>query len=234
MKEYTGFISYGKTIGLVKKASICFDNQVRRCYCKTNPRFKTYGAKGIKIEYTKRQFIQWYLDNYKRRMKIPSVGRIDHSKNYKFDNIKFEELSDNSMERIVRCGSTKAPKMVNVFRYGKFIKKTNSLMDAAKLSGVHAGHIGRYCSGKINKSVHGFSFKYANTNDLYLNKNYIKKIRNEREIRIIDVITNTEIIKVNSYKEAANFTGIQLSHIGKYCRGEIKKSKKGYRLELIK
>lgn len=34
----------------------------------------------------------------------PVVGRIDHAKNYSFDNIEILERTDNSSERVSRCG----------------------------------------------------------------------------------------------------------------------------------
>lgn len=232
MKEYTGKISAAKAKGLVKKASVCFDNQVRRCNCISNPRFKTYGAKGIKVDYTKRQFIKWFIDNYPKKMKAPSVGRIDHLRNYKFNNIRFEELSDNSIERINRIGSIKERKRIIIFQNDLQIGVVNSLNEASRFTGVCAGHISKYCNGKLNKSKEGYSFKYADKAQQSLNKSYINKNELRRKkVKIFDAKTNQLIIIAGCYKEAAEITGIQFSHIGRYCRGEIKMSKKGYRLE---
>jgi hypothetical protein len=149
-------------MNLILKATNCFNNQRRRCYTPTNPRFKDYGAKGIKVEYKKAEFIAWYLKNYiEFNGQISSVGRIDHSKNYSFDNIEFQSLAENSMERINRCGSTKPRIKVDIYLFGTFLKTVDSGLEASRQTGILSTHIPKYCKGKIKQSKKGYSLKYA-------------------------------------------------------------------------
>ena len=90
---------------ILKKAKKSYSAQKTRCYNKTSTQYKWYGAKGICVEYTQSDFINWYLNAFKKfKGNRPTVGRIDHSKNYSLDNIEMISQSDNSKERISRSG----------------------------------------------------------------------------------------------------------------------------------
>lgn len=82
---------------LVLKAYQSYKNQKPRCSNKNVRSFRDYGAKKIKVEYSCREFIAWYLRELKKKTyKDPVIGRIDHSKNYDFDNIMIDEpFKDN-------------------------------------------------------------------------------------------------------------------------------------------
>jgi len=71
--------------------------QRSRCSASAHPRWKTYGGKGIKVEYGSREFIEWYLANVPKVGKW-HVGRIDHSKNYCFKNIEVQTPRENTQE----------------------------------------------------------------------------------------------------------------------------------------
>lgn len=159
---YNGTLDQTKLTGLEKSAYTCWANQRRRCYVKSNPRYKDNGAKGITVEYSSREFIAWYLHHVSRfKGKRPSVGRIDHSLGYRFDNIQIEELSDNSMERILRVGTTRPRRKINILRAGKVISTVASIKDASRLTGCQEGHIPKYCRGILKQTVKGFTFRYA-------------------------------------------------------------------------
>lgn len=112
--KFTGPLDPNKGTPEVRKALRAYYNQVNRCTQKTNKRFKNYGAKGIRVEYGSRDFVGWYLSELsKNKLKNPSVGRIDHGKNYSFDNIRLEEFSDNSRDAIARAWKSGAHKHVN-------------------------------------------------------------------------------------------------------------------------
>lgn len=146
------------------KAVNCFNNQKRRCYTKTNPRYKDNGAKGIRVEYTRQEFIDWFISEYpKFNGEKPSVGRIDHSKSYSLNNIRFESTSDNSMERILRVGTTRERRAIHIIEHEtqSIVKTVGSLTEAARETGVHASHITRYCNGKLKVSKTGFTFRYV-------------------------------------------------------------------------
>lgn len=161
--EYSGMLTCARTTGDVKIAAACYDNQRRRCYCKTNPRYKDNGAKGLTVDYQKRQFISWYLYHIKSFTGgRPSVGCIDHSKGYSFDNIRIESLSENSSERIKRVGPTRKRRPVHIidFNSGKIIKSVASLAAAEAETGIHAGHIYSYCMGRHKKTKSGLTFRF--------------------------------------------------------------------------
>jgi hypothetical protein len=100
-KEYTGFLK--KTnCKTVRRAWVAFHNQQARCKKPNHPEYHNYGLRGICVEYTIRQFVYWYLINYNSSILKPSVGRIDHDKNYSFDNIEIVECSENSKEVFTR------------------------------------------------------------------------------------------------------------------------------------
>jgi hypothetical protein len=145
-----------------KFAYYSWRNQRSRC---NNPKchaYKTYGAKGIRVEYTSREFLGWVLENIKKfNGNNPQIGRIDHSKNYSLDNIEIQSRSENCKERHRRCGPTVKRKPMICFDYksGEPLMSFSSQFEAAKYSGTHAGTISSILHKKSNKSS-GFTFKY--------------------------------------------------------------------------
>lgn len=93
-----------KTDRNVRKALTAYENEVARCTRPSHEDYKYYGAMGIRVEYTKKEFIGWYLWQLSRNtdLKRPSINRLDHTKNYSFGNIEMMELSVNSGERNTR------------------------------------------------------------------------------------------------------------------------------------
>lgn len=82
-----------------------WNSQRQRCHNPKDHAYKYYGAKGIRVEYEVRDFIGWWIASYLVvKPKSPSVGRIDHSKNYSFDNIEMVEHADNAREMYHRTG----------------------------------------------------------------------------------------------------------------------------------
>ena len=80
-----------------------YKNQKTRCLNKNVRSYRDYGAKGIKVEYSCREFVGWYLYQLMNKdFKDPVVSRIDHSMNYKFSNIRLDERSNNSKEAMQR------------------------------------------------------------------------------------------------------------------------------------
>ena len=106
MNIYEGTLDVKKMSPEIKKVYHTQYGQISRCYYKKCKSYKDYGAKGIRVEYTVREFIGWYLENIKgKKFKKRHVGRIDHSKNYSLDNIELQEASDNVKERNNRLGN---------------------------------------------------------------------------------------------------------------------------------
>lgn len=103
---YDGTLVPAKMDPVARRAYKAFRNQIGRCKNKNNPRFKTYGARGVRVVYGVREFIEWYMTEFfkKESLEFPSVGRIDHAGNYEFGNVELIERSENSKERIERVG----------------------------------------------------------------------------------------------------------------------------------
>lgn len=80
----------------VKRAYTSYKAQRQRCYNKNNDSYRYYGAKGVEVKYTSRDFITWWLKEQEMlKLKRPTCGRINHSGNYEFGNIRLEEYNEN-------------------------------------------------------------------------------------------------------------------------------------------
>lgn len=215
-----------------KKAVQCFRNQMARCNNPKNPRYKDNGAKGIVVEYSMESFVVWYVENIKNfDGKSPSVGRIDHSRGYSFNNIRFESLADNSMERISRAGTTKPMRSVHIvdFETQKIIKTVASLKAAEKETGICSVHISNYCKGRLNKTKGGLTFRFAGDTARGEVRAFVDRSKSRcRRVLIINAKTMLPILIASSLTQAASATGVNKSHIGKYCSGYLKMSSGGY------
>ena len=132
--------------------------QKARCYNPKDPRYSTYGAKGVCVEYTQEEFVEWYLKN------VPSgfhVGRIDHDKNYSFHNIEIQTVQENSRERIARLGPPAGRKQIVVTKNGSFFGEYESIMSAAQATGYDRANIANYLKNKpFHKTRNGFTYQY--------------------------------------------------------------------------
>lgn len=138
---------YSKNINAVK-ASESYSGQVDRCTNKKNKRYYRYGLRGIKVLYTRHQFIDWWLHNIKSfKGKIPTVGRIDHDGNYEFSNIILEDKSENSRERAFRLGGIQKIKSVALVNPVKriILSEFKSGSEAAKLESTPQVNVSRSC-----------------------------------------------------------------------------------------
>lgn len=170
MDEVYGFMIYKTYDGPLnqlnmskeeKQGYTSFLSQKARCYNKNDPAFKNYGKKGITVEYGPREFIGWWLFNLKTKdWKIPTVGRIDHSKSYCFDNIEMQEKSDNSIERISRLGSPAVSKKTICTVDGILIGIFNRTKDAANYFSISEPHVGRICNKIRSKTESGLDFNF--------------------------------------------------------------------------
>lgn len=90
-----------------RKAYKCWKEQRQRCNNKKNSRYKFYGGKGIKVEYTALEFMDWFQEQWEKigPLNRPNVARIDHNENYRLKNIELVECSDNVIERNNRVGN---------------------------------------------------------------------------------------------------------------------------------
>lgn len=132
-----GFRKYDeRTRFLLKKARMTYLNIKSRCENTSNNRYKWYGAKNIKLEIAHKEFVSWYLlQNNNKDFIRPSVGRIDHSKNYSLDNIELVETSQNSKERIKRLGTPTSKKGIFLVK-DVFVFEFDSIGAASKYLGA--------------------------------------------------------------------------------------------------
>lgn len=159
-KEYTAqLISFvGVPIDTkIKQARIAFSNIVARC--KRHPKYK-----GLPVGFTAKQFAYWWIvQNRFFKIENPTVGRIDHSKGYTFDNIELQSLSDNSKEARKRCGTSIKPHPVKMIKNGSHIATVPSLRLAAIYSQLDLKSVQNVIRGKLKQSK-GWSFELTDGN----------------------------------------------------------------------
>lgn len=147
----------------VLKAYRAWDNIFSRCYVKTNRSFKTYGSVGIKMEFSRKELIGWYLEEIKKfKGENPCIGRKDHSKNYSLNNIEIQSISENSKERIIRLGTPFKSKPVSAIstKNGKLIKTFLSCKAAALYYKISKSTVHRQLKGDSISSKY-FTFIYT-------------------------------------------------------------------------
>lgn len=125
--------------------------------------------KGIKVEYTYKEFKEKYLkdsifiklynnwisNNCESRYK-PSFDRIDHLKNYSFDNLQIITWEENNKK-----GRQEVMKAVNKYDLNNnFLKSYKSIVEASEDIGIYKSNISSCCKGKT-KTCGGFIWKYA-------------------------------------------------------------------------
>lgn len=164
IKPYEGPFSSHKMSKTLLAAYYAHRNQVLRCYDQNNKSYKYYGAKGIRVRYSKRDFIGWYLHHIKNFKGVnPSVGRIDHDKDYCFANIKIESMRDNLSERGRRnvVNGRKPDPVYLIGSTGLPIIRFASPVSAAKLLGVRADAVRCSAYGLVKNPKSGFTFKFV-------------------------------------------------------------------------
>ena len=148
---------------VARRGMTAINHQRARCENPEHPYYKYYGAKGIRVEYGTREFIGWYIENFKNfKGENPTVGRKDHSKNYRFDNIRFESREENSAESCRRNGHWGGKsKAIKVFENGMRIATAESIIDAAVMTGMSVSTISRHINGAAKRPWSRFRFEAA-------------------------------------------------------------------------
>ncbi len=136
-KKYLGPLRPAKMSIPQRKAYQVWFSQRDRCSSQKHASYKYYGAKGIKVKYGSREFMDWWVAEYEKcNYKKPSVGRIDHSKDYEFGNIEMLERGDNTREMLARTGGNKCGTPV-VLVFEDRTMAFCSMSKAAKSLGTH-------------------------------------------------------------------------------------------------
>lgn len=159
MKIYNGPLDRKKLSYNARVAYESFNAQKQKCRNPNNRWFKNYGAKGIDVHYGPREFIAWWLNNLKTfKGKTATVSRINHDKGYYFDNIKMEDVSDNSRESCFRNNlpmiGAKHSKKVCVYDNSSLQLKSEypSIRECARSLGVSQRLI-QFNVRKLNKKI---------------------------------------------------------------------------------
>lgn len=161
--EYEGSLSLRKKLPKkVKKAYVSYLNQRQRCINAKHPSYPRYGGRGIKVTYSCREFVAWWLSAIKNFDGIdPTVSRINHDDDYRFDNIRIESRSENSKERLRRNPHQhRLRKPVYIFKNGKFIRRCASVNAAAKSLSVTASHVSAALNGRVDNIQGIFTFSF--------------------------------------------------------------------------
>ncbi len=146
-----------------RQAYNSYRSQMKRCGDPRDPRYKYSGARGIKVTYSLADFVDWWVLNLKTRTSWhrPTCGRIDHAKDYSFDNIEMQECSENSKERQRRvpgtCPRFPKKKVVLLDSKGNPGIIFESVKSAEKI--MRLANVIYVCQGK-RPATHGFKFKY--------------------------------------------------------------------------
>lgn len=136
------------------KAMQIYNGQKARCENKNSARYYSYGAKGITVEYSRNEFIKWYVKNLPRKKASWAVGRINHEHEYCFKNIRFETISDNVKERNSRHGNPgKSARKVQAidFRTGKILASFKTMDAAAKKYRINRKTVWNHCHGRTKQ-----------------------------------------------------------------------------------
>lgn len=164
LKEYVGPRPKGQSLKTADDINLyrghkAFIEIKRRCKHGT---VRCPAYKGKPVEFTKQQFLYWWIiQNRFFRMDRPSVGRIDHSKGYSFNNIELQSCSDNTKEVNHRAGLGSKPIKVNIYKNNQLFAISPSLSDAAALTKVKLNAVFHRVSGRYDTPMNGWSFRKA-------------------------------------------------------------------------
>lgn len=147
-------------------------DQRARCNNPRSKSYKYYGAVGVRVKYSAREFVGWWLEQLKKFNGIkPTVSRIDHAGHYTFGNVKLESHMDNCVNDVFRRHGPpglKTTRKVDILQYPSMdlVWVSGSMSEAAILTGVAASNIWKICSNpKNHKRGKGFSFRYSSVDN---------------------------------------------------------------------
>lgn len=147
-----------------KQGYVSWANQRSKCNNSKNPDYKYYGGKGIRVKYSSREFVGWWIKNLsKKSWQQPTVGRIDHDGDYCFENIEMQERRENISERCRRLGrpipEKTAAKRTLLLKFGQKVAEFRTISEASAYAGVDVGHACRIANGHPPMKV-GWDFQY--------------------------------------------------------------------------
>lgn len=155
MKEYVGPLCIRKMTWAAGKAYASWLQQRHRCNYKKHPSYKYYGAKGVSVKYSSREFVAWWVKTVGNSKAIVVCDRIDPSGDYEFGNIQLISKSENS--RKVYRDNPKI-RIVPVIWHSPFGNiRYESVKEASNEIGIGITCIWKHCNGLIENK----KFSYA-------------------------------------------------------------------------
>lgn len=162
IKPYTGVLSVepNKMNALSFRAYTSYRAQKSRCYYKKNNSYKHWGAKKIKVKYNSRDFIGWYIHEYKKHNYKKNddivVSRKDHNKNYDFNNIFLSKRSENSREETKR-NRLKKSRIIDIYdKQNNYMGRAVGSIEASNITGINKGNISRIIRGLYKNKKYKF------------------------------------------------------------------------------
>jgi hypothetical protein len=147
-EEYTGRLSAKYNDGasdLAVRAYVVWCGQKKRAKWK----YKILNGR----EYSAREFIPWWITEFEKKEWVwPTVGRIDHSKGYSFDNIRMEEMSDNVKERNTRLGNPGRTHRKILCVTPTYQIECDSKRSAALWFGISEKTVYNHCQGRTKQA----------------------------------------------------------------------------------
>lgn len=170
MKKYTGPLVERKMPLRVLRAHRLWRNQRSRCNDSNHKYYKYYGEKGIRVEYSSREFIDWYLENASEDTAKLVVGRVDHNSNYSLENIQIETASESTKEMIVRNGIRRP--ILAMSWDGDHSIGFSSCYSAAKFLGISQNTINKGLQSiktgrSLQKPKFNYHFYYMEDNNVF-------------------------------------------------------------------
>ena len=163
MRLYEGPLGVGYVTGVVKKAYDSWRGQNERCNNARNKAYRHYGGKGVRVAYTSRQFVAWWLIQAKRfplHLKL-TVNRKDTSGHYCFENIELVPWAVNVAESNARTHI----KPVDAYcaDTGKLMGSYPSMTHAARVFGCEPQTVGKHCKRRYTpeRYSNGACFRYS-------------------------------------------------------------------------
>ena len=110
------------------KWAISYYQAKQRCENKNNHNYKYYGAKGIKMLMTIKDFkYLWYRDKA-YNMKKPTIDRINNNKHYTLQNCRFIENYINSSKDKSKLSKAQVIKIRKLYKQKKIIQEKLAIM----------------------------------------------------------------------------------------------------------
>jgi hypothetical protein len=130
-----------------------------RCENPKNKKYHIYGGKGITVCDEWKTFEGFWKDNESLYQNDLTIDRMDSSKGYNKDNIRWITKSQNSSETTKRKEVIQYRVALKPEKHLVEVKQWNSALKAANELGLVASHIGAVCLNK-RTSHGGFVWKF--------------------------------------------------------------------------